>query len=106
MNKQITVPMYAYWTPRDFKDENFGPGFSLTEHDLRTWAAGDRGGRVFIKEIQVTFDVPANFDPVPKQVDDLKAQAQKARADFQARITEIDRQIQSLLAIEHVEPSP
>jgi len=30
----------------------------------------------------------------------LEAEKQKARAEFQKRITEIDRQIQSLLAIE------
>ena len=40
----------------------------------------------------------AKFDALKTQVTDLEGQ--EARAKFQARITEIDRQIQSLLAIE------
>ena len=35
----------------------------------------------------------------------LEAEKQKARAEFQKRVTEIDRQIQSLLAIEHEVPT-
>lgn len=40
---------------------------------------------------------------LPCQIAALEAQKQKARADFQWTVTEIDRQIKSLLAIEHVE---
>ena len=51
------------------------------------------------------FDVPDDFDPRPQQVAALEAEKQKARAEFHARVTEIDRQIQSLLAIEHEVPA-
>lgn len=102
MTKQITVNQYAFWVKCKYtgKEE-----FGLLAYDFRTWPEEDRGGRIFVKEVQSTFDVPDDFDPAAAQVALLEAEKQKARAEFQARITEIDRQIQSLLAIEHVEPS-
>ena len=106
MSKQITLSMYAYWTPSSHRIENLcEPGFGLTEHDMRQWAPESRGGRVIVKEVEVTFEVPADFDPLPERIADLEAQKTKARAEFQARVTELDRQIQSLLAIEHQEAS-
>ncbi len=52
-------------------------------------------------EHALTFDMPDGFDPRPEQIKMLEALKQKVRADFAARITEIDSQIQSLLAIEN-----
>ena len=98
MSKQITTKMYVFWRKSDYTGEE---EFGLIAWDFRTWDANSRGGRVFVKEIEVTFDVPDDFNPVPEQLAILEAAKQKARAEFQARVTEIDRQIQSLLAIEH-----
>ena len=74
--------------------------FELLPWDCRTWDARSADGRIFVKEHLTTVEVPDDFDPRPQQVAALEAAKQKARAEFQARITEIDRQIQSLLAIE------
>lgn len=74
--------------------------FELLPWDCRTWDASLADGRVFVKEHLTTVEVPDDFDPRPQQVAALEAEKQKARAKFQARITEIDRQIQSLMAIE------
>ena len=74
--------------------------FELLPWDCRTWDALSVDGRVFVKEHTTTVEVPDDFDPRPQQVAALEAEKQKARAEFQKRITEIDRQIQSLLAIE------
>ena len=74
--------------------------FELLPWDCRTWDGTIVDGRVFVKEHTTTVEVPDDFDPRPAQVAALEAEKQKARADFQARITEIDRQIQSLMAIE------
>ena len=76
------------------------PEFELLPWDCRTWGAVNADGRVFVTEHTTTVEVPDDFDPRPQQVAALEAAKQKARAEFQARITEIDRQIQSLLAIE------
>ena len=74
--------------------------FELLPWDCRTWDALSVDGRVFVKEHTTTVEVPDDFDPRPQQVAALEAEKQKARAEFQKRITEIDRQIQSLMAIE------
>ena len=76
------------------------PEFELLPWDCRTWDAASADGRVFVKEHTTTVEVPDDFDPRPHQVAALDAEKQKARAEFQKRITEIDRQIQSLMAIE------
>ena len=76
------------------------PEFELLPWDCRLWSETAQGGRVFVTEHTTTVEVPDDFDPRPQQVAALEAAKQKARAEFQARITEIDRQIQSLMAIE------
>ena len=76
------------------------PEFELLPWDCRKWDAASVDGRVFVKEHLTTVEVPDDFDPRPQQVAALEAEKQKARAEFQKRITEIDRQIQSLMAIE------
>ena len=74
--------------------------FELLPWDCRTWTEAAQCGRIFVKEHTTKVEVPDDFDPRPQQIAALEAAKQKARAEFQARITEIDRQIQSLLAIE------
>ena len=62
-------------------------------------------GYVTVMPHEIEIEVPDDFDPRPQQVAALEAEKQKARAEFQKRVTEIDRQIQSLLAIEHEVPA-
>lgn len=76
------------------------PEFELLPWDCRTWDAASVDGRAFVKEHTITVEVPDDFDPRPQQVAALEAEKQTVSADFQARITELDRQIQSLMAIE------
>ena len=47
-------------------------------------------------------DIPDDFDPRGKQVEQLQAEKQKAMADFQALVTSIDRKISELTALEFV----
>ena len=62
-------------------------------------------GYVTVMPHEIEVEGPDDFDPRTKQVAALIAEKQKARADFLKRVTEIDRQIQSLLAIEHEVPA-
>ena len=62
-------------------------------------------GYVTVMPHEIEVEVLDDFDPRFKQVAALIAEKQKARAEFLARVTEIDRQIQSLLAIEHEVPT-
>jgi hypothetical protein len=50
---------------------------------------------------EVTFDVPDDFDPRPLQVKALEAKRAELHAQFAAAVTEINRQINELLAIDN-----
>ena len=56
--------------------------------------------RVKVIDHTIELDIPDDFDPRPGMVAALEKQKKAAMAEFQARITEIDGRIQSLLAIE------
>lgn len=56
--------------------------------------------KVVVREHTITIEVPVKFDPRPGMVENLKAQKEKARADFAALVVQIDRQINELLALE------
>ena len=49
---------------------------------------------------EITFEVPAEFDPRTDQVAALRAVQEKARADFTVRMTALEHQIGELLALE------
>ena len=50
---------------------------------------------------EVVIDVPDQFDPRPAQIAVLEAQKQKVMADFQKSITDINRRISELNALEY-----
>ena len=91
---KVQIKGFVYWA-------SITREFEFLPWDCRGWNEKSRDGRVFVKEHTSEIEVPDDFNPVPEQVAMLEAQKQKARADFQRTVTEIDRQIQSLLAIEH-----
>ena len=98
---KVTVKGFVFWR-QDYRGQD---EFSLLPWDCREWDEPARDARVFVKEQDVEIEVPDDFDPRPQQVAALEAEKQKARAEFHARVTEIDRKIQSLLAIEHEVPT-
>ena len=51
------------------------------------------------QEIEV--DVPENFDPRPAQIAVLEAKKQQVMADFQKSVTDINRRISELNALEY-----
>lgn len=54
----------------------------------------------FVKTHAITFYIDDGYDPRADMVAALEAQKQKAAAEYQKRVTELNAQIQSLLAIE------
>lgn len=60
----------------------------------------DLEGFVNVQEHSFTVEVPDDFDPRPQMVQKLEAEKRKVEAEFHARVTQINAQIQSLLAIE------
>ncbi len=58
--------------------------------------------QVPICEHELTFEVPDDFDARPAQVASLEKTKQTLRAEFSARVMEIDKQISKLLALEYI----
>lgn len=55
---------------------------------------------LFVNEGELTFTIPDGFDPRAGQVERLKAEKIKLMADFQNRVTEIERKISELTCLE------
>lgn len=72
------------------------PRIGFLMYDPRQFGAD----RAVIREHSFEVEVPDEFDPRPQQVEILRQQQQKIRAEMSARIKQLDDQINSLLAIE------
>lgn len=94
--KRITQTMFVHYDT-DRSCEVIG--WSRYTLDRSEWK-GDRT-RIFVGAVEVSFDVPADFDPRPAQVKALEAKRRELEAQFAAAVVEINRQISQLQAIEH-----
>jgi hypothetical protein len=56
---------------------------------------------VYVSTQEVEVDVPENFDPRALQIAALEAQKQKAMADFQKSVDDINERISKLQALEY-----
>jgi hypothetical protein len=65
------------------------------------YASADTWG-VPVREHSIEVEIPDDFDPRPQQVAALDAEISKVRAEFTARINELQEQKARLLAIEYV----
>ncbi|MFM0141791.1 hypothetical protein [Paraburkholderia sp. RL18-085-BIA-A] len=82
--KMVEGPEYSFWTSGDLhKSEHF--------RDL-----------ALVGPHEIIADIPDSFDPRQQLAENLKAEKKRLMADFNKRITDIDRQIQEYLAIEAV----
>ena len=84
-------------------------GFILLRPDASeetkfTWGCCEMAGYGYVTVMphSIEVDIPDDFDPRNAQVEMLKAEKQKAMADFQALVTSIDRKISELTALEYV----
>lgn len=55
---------------------------------------------VMVKPYSFEVEVPDDYDPRPQMVAELEAEKTRIRAEFAAKVKELDDRIQSLLAIE------
>ena len=93
---KVTIKGFITYKKDDWRD---GDDYHFYKYDM------SEHGFVTVMPHEIEVEVPDNFDPRPQQVAALIAEKQKARAEFHAHVTEIDRKIQSLLAIEHEVPT-
>lgn len=92
-----TIKGHLYWQMNQYMKE---PAIVFMEYDLRNWDPADRDGRVWISAHSFEVEVPDDFDPRPEQIAALKAEKTRLNAEFSAKVTEIDRRISKLQAIE------
>ena len=99
--KKITIPGFIYaQQPEtyDYMNANCIDGvkyiFSIFEF------GDDHKDYTKVCPYGLAFDLPEKFNPAEGFIKNLQAEKKKAMADFQARCTEIDRQISQLQAIE------
>ena len=52
------------------------------------------------QEMELTFDLPEDFNPTAAKIDSLKAEQQKIADEAQAKRNNIEEQIQNLLCLE------
>jgi hypothetical protein len=90
---KVKIQGYIGWEKPWRKEDH---GFSFTSFD-----PSNIPGRVTVRQETIEVEVPDDFDPRPELVDQLKKQKEEARAEFAARVVEIDRQINELMALEH-----
>ena len=91
---KIKIEGHVHWLKRSWQPEG---SFGFANHPM-----GDIADYVDVCEATVEVEVPDNFDPREAQVDSLKRQKQALMAKFQTRVTEIERQISKLTALEAV----
>ena len=61
----------------------------------------DNDHRTYVCSQEIEIEVPDNYDPRPAKIAALEAQRAKAAADYQQTVTEINRRISELQAIEY-----
>jgi hypothetical protein len=93
-----TITGHLYWQHNKYLK---APRITFSEYDKREWKEDSRDGNVHITEYSFEVDVPDDFDPRPAQIAALNAEIKSVRAEFTARINELQAQKARLLAIEN-----
>jgi hypothetical protein len=55
--------------------------------------------RIFLRQLQIKFEVPDDFNPIPHQVASLEREKAKALEEYQERVAEINDRLSKLLSI-------
>lgn len=97
MGKIVTIKQNIQAKPAESWESNATDGAIFS-----AWTSKDmhQFGYTFVTEIDVTFEVPDGFDIRSAAIDRLNEEKSRAMAEFQKRITEIDKQIAQFTAIE------
>lgn len=93
MPKTVTITGFVH-------EQDYGDG----EKVYRFWPAemSDRYNTV-VGPAAFTYDIPDDWDPRPAKIAALEELRRKVRAEFAAKITEIEGEISKLLSLEMAE---
>lgn len=88
--KTITKTVYLSAEPATWEDD----GYHYTMLDFET------AHRITVGSMEVSIDIPDDFDITNAHIEILRAEKQKIHAEAQVKTNNLEEQIQSLLAIE------
>ena len=95
-----TIKGWLYWKAASKYSKTGAPEINFLPFDPK-YATADMWG-VPVREHSIEVEIPDDFDPRPQQIKALDEQISKVRAEFTARINELQEQKSRLLAIEYV----
>lgn len=88
----ITQKLHLHWSTASYDKSN---PWALFIVDM------SKHGYVHVGEVEVTFDVPDNFDPREPQIAMLEKKKAQITNEFHAAVTRIETEISKLKAIEY-----
>ena len=98
MSKTKTIQIHGYIVHDAHRAKL--PSIYPAPWEFRHFEPSPDSENVAVQPHTITVEIPADFDPRPGMVKALEAKKDKARAEFAALVTQIDRQINELTAIE------
>ena len=99
MAQTITLEGFIHCKPSSWEHEHMVNGLEFSFWRFETLSSQ---GYAQVCPAKVTFELPEGFNPNPQFVGSLEAAKKKLMAEFQARVNEIDEQINRFTAIEYV----
>jgi hypothetical protein len=97
MKVTVNASVHAYKTERwDDESGQWAPEFRYQVFPFKM----ESTDRIFVCEQEIFVEIPDDFDYRKGAISVLEDQKKKIAAEYQKRVTELNAQIQSLLAIE------
>lgn len=94
MNKQITIKGHVH-----AQKKYNGKGLDFVFFEGEPWRGTD-GEYMPVCPYTISFELPAEFDPVAFQLEALNKLKNEVTAQFNIRVNQINEQIQNLMALE------
>lgn len=95
--KTITLEGFVHCKPAEHYE--IGHTVDGMTYKFFQWEDMKSAGYALVAPHTLTIEVPDKFNPNGQFIEALEAQKKKVMADFQKRVTEIDRQISQFQAI-------
>lgn len=90
---KIKTTVHVHYQKYDWEDEG--------QYTVFSCQLNDTADRTHVGTQEIEIDVPDNYDPRAQQIAALQELQVKAAADYQRTVTEIQRRISELQALEY-----
>jgi len=90
---KITTTVYVHFQKYEWEDRG--------TYQVYSFKANDDDTRTFVCEQEIEVEVPDNYDPTAQMIAALEARKERAMADFNKTVMEINTRISKLQALEY-----